>query len=252
MNESINELKRLARTFPEVENLALAVIDLPEFAEWTASGSPKVHHYGDGQLAAHTLEVVKLSLVSNEALGSRVRPDLLFLAALYHDVGKIKDYRRGIDENGKPCWESTAYKKKVYHITTSALIWTENFRRVLPRLTEADYEEVLHAILSHHGRPEWKSLTPQTGMAWILHLSDCMSARVDETLPKPRVTKPFLDAEKLDAAYQAAFATLKPGEVCPPCPACGGVMKPWDAWLVTGASCTSCGWNMNEGSGCLA
>ena len=55
----------------------------------------------------------------------------------------------------------------------------------------------------------------------------------------------------LDAAYQAGFANLGPGEVCPPCPACGGKMEPWDAWLVTGAECTICGWNMSEGSGCL-
>lgn len=56
---------------------------------------------------------------------------------------------------------------------------------------------------------------------------------------------------KLDAKYQADFATLKPGEVCPPCPACNGKMEPWDAWLVTGATCAKCGWNMSEGSGCL-
>jgi len=55
----------------------------------------------------------------------------------------------------------------------------------------------------------------------------------------------------LDAKYQSGFKNLQPGEVCPPCPACEGKMEPWDAWLVTGATCTACGWNMNEGSGCL-
>lgn len=58
--------------------------------------------------------------------------------------------------------------------------------------------------------------------------------------------------EVLDRRYQESFKELKPGEVCPPCPDCGGKMKPWDAWLVTGATCESCGWNMSEGSGCLA
>lgn len=56
-----------------------------------------------------------------------------------------------------------------------------------------------------------------------------------------------------DRQYQDAFKNAPkdtPGW-CPPCPACAGVMKPWDAWLVTGATCETCGWNMSEGSGCL-
>ncbi len=55
----------------------------------------------------------------------------------------------------------------------------------------------------------------------------------------------------LDAKYQAGFASLGKDEVCPPCPACGGKMVPWDMWLVTGAKCSVCGWNMTEGTGCL-
>lgn len=55
----------------------------------------------------------------------------------------------------------------------------------------------------------------------------------------------------LDEKYQRGFANLKPNEICPPCPSCGGEMEPWDAWLVTGATCLKCRWNMSEGSGCL-
>lgn len=61
----------------------------------------------------------------------------------------------------------------------------------------------------------------------------------------------MLTAEELDAKYQAGFKTLQPGRQCPPCQRCGGVMEPWDLWLVTGAECTACGWGMSEGSGCL-
>lgn len=58
-------------------------------------------------------------------------------------------------------------------------------------------------------------------------------------------------ARALNDKYQAGFKCLAVGEACPPCPACSGKMIPWDAWLVTGATCESCGWNMSEGSGCL-
>lgn len=55
----------------------------------------------------------------------------------------------------------------------------------------------------------------------------------------------------LDQKYQDGFKHLKEGDGCPPCPRCDGKMVPWDAWLVTGATCIDCGWNMSEGSGCL-
>lgn len=55
----------------------------------------------------------------------------------------------------------------------------------------------------------------------------------------------------LDQKYQDGFKTLPEGEDCPPCPRCSGKMEPWDCWIVTGASCSVCGWNMTEGTGCL-
>ena len=55
----------------------------------------------------------------------------------------------------------------------------------------------------------------------------------------------------LDQKYQDGFKNLKDGDICPPCPSCNGKMIPWDGWLVTGATCESCNWNMSEGSGCL-
>lgn len=66
----------------------------------------------------------------------------------------------------------------------------------------------------------------------------------------------MLSNREIDQKYQDGFklapTNLKAGEEwMPPCPSCDGVMKSWDAWLVTGATCTNCGWNMSEGSGCL-
>lgn len=43
----------------------------------------------------------------------------------------------------------------------------------------------------------------------------------------------------------------KQGTPLPPCPSCGGEMKSWDAWLVTGETCAVCEWSSCEGSGCL-
>lgn len=57
--------------------------------------------------------------------------------------------------------------------------------------------------------------------------------------------------DPLDEKYQQGFKDLKEGDICPPCPSCNGKMIPWDYWLVTGAKCEDCGWNMTEGTGPL-
>jgi 3'-5' exoribonuclease len=74
-------------------------------------------------------------------------------------------------------WESTDHKYKIYHITRSNLIWNEMGKKY--NLTQDYIDEVSHAILAHHGRLEWKSpVEPQTELAWLLHLSDNLSARM--------------------------------------------------------------------------
>jgi len=52
----------------------------------------------------------------------------------------------------------------------------------------------------------------------------------------------------LDQEYQARLEEYGSDASCPNC---GGKMKHWDLWLATGATCTICGWNYSEGSGCL-
>jgi 3'-5' exoribonuclease len=42
-------------------------------------------------------------------------------------------------------------------------------------------ERVTHNILSHHGQREWGSaVAPYSREAWILHLCDGLSARIDD------------------------------------------------------------------------
>jgi len=46
---------------------------------------------------------------------------------------------------------------------------------------DAQYHDaVLHCILSHHGRREWGSaVAPSSREAWLVHLADMKSARMD-------------------------------------------------------------------------
>jgi 3'-5' exoribonuclease len=180
-----------------VQHLAYRVLTYPGFNTWTASAHPNVHHYGKGGLIHHTREVVETCLKMGEYYGGCDRK-LLFIAALYHDFGKIWDYEvdnsalqllDGKTNTLQPMWRSTVAKRRIYHITKSVLEFTKAAEGT--NLTDTEKDEIVHAILSHHGRPEWKSpVVPQTKIAWILHLCDSMSARVaDCDLPKDHYSK---------------------------------------------------------------
>ena len=180
-NPAVLKLKEISKQFsPGVQSVANKLLDDVGFSTGSGSCYELSHHFGTGKLAQHTLEVVELCLQNNEyfkTLGKAVRDDLLFLSALYHDFGKVWDYASE-DTRFDFNWKNTEHKRKIYHIQRSAI---EFAKRVGTDLPERDQEEVLHAILSHHGRPEWGSpVTPKTKMAYLVHLSDSMSARMDD------------------------------------------------------------------------
>lgn len=165
-----------------VDDLASHIlVGCENFWIWSGSSKPNQHHYGDGGLAAHTIEVLELCKTNADAVSFNdgfhshdavVFGPVLFLAALYHDYGKMFDYAK-VDG----VWASAPHKRDIHHISRSAIEFSVlarkfNLRPYLER-------EVVHCILSHHGRREWGSpVAPRTAEAWMLHLCDGISARM--------------------------------------------------------------------------
>jgi 3'-5' exoribonuclease len=165
---------------PELIFLTNRVVQDPDFQKWSGSGSPEKHHYGDGGLLIHTYEVAHHCLAlanSHFAIHHRkLNVDELLVAAVWHDFGKLCDYRR---INGQ--WEKDPnHSRKIHHISRSALEFQRfSSRHTLPQTFDVDH--VIHMILSHHGRREWGSpVSPATPEAWILHAADNLSARIDD------------------------------------------------------------------------
>ncbi len=153
------------------------VIDDNRFQLSTGSLDKK-HHYGKHGLLKHTREVAELCFSTLKTLNIKnVDPIELFLSAIFHDTGKIMDYAP-TDETMER-WEGTEHKRIIHHITGSAIIWT---RTVLKYPKYAKYHDsVLHAILSHHGQRQWGSpVAPYTSVAWLVHLCDNLSARMND------------------------------------------------------------------------
>ncbi len=174
--DALEGLRSAATIYGRTSGLALQVINSQEFQTWTGASRPTQHHYGKGGLIVHTYEVVRLCMSVNAEMGYPVNPEKLFIAALFHDVGKMFDYEP-TDETMEE-WRGNEHKKLIHHISRSALVFNERARSILK---QDEIDEILHAILSHHGMRAWGSpVEPHTKMAWILHLCDNMSARLDD------------------------------------------------------------------------
>lgn len=162
------------------------VLEDKRFPLWSGASRPETHHYGDGCLIEHVHEVIDLGRENNKYFtkkGKGVDDSHLFLAGLFHDAGKMWDYEKylvpGSENNWQ--WRAAEHKYKIHHISRSALVWQDAYTRFPYGLKQEYFEEVLHAILAHHGRREWGSpIEPQTRLAWMLHLCDGLSARMDD------------------------------------------------------------------------
>ena len=150
------------------------------FVSWSACRFPDGHHYGWGGMGEHLLEVVKTCLNMADFYierGYQIDKKLLFIAALFHDVGKYYDYEPvGLGTD----WDATDHKFKIHHISKGYLIWNQTVDAGKYGFTEEFVEHVSHCILSHHRAPEWGSpVEPQTMEAVILHHCDSISASIN-------------------------------------------------------------------------
>lgn len=170
----ITQLKGYATSLG-VLDISNVVLDNPKFAICSGAGKPDQHHYGDGGLLQHTFEVVELCKINCSffnGIKSYINDRDLFLAALFHDIGKCWDY---ICINN--VWSGADHKRKIHHISRSALIWDAAAEK--HGYNSFNRDEVLHAILAHHGLRAYGSpVEPKTKLAFLLHLCDSTSARM--------------------------------------------------------------------------
>lgn len=178
---ALKELRAWANMLGEdVEKVSAYLLDNPNLPLWSGSSLSSQHHYGKGGLIIHIWEVVR---IINETLQvalpqylNKIDEKEWFMAALFHDAGKLYDYKPTDDTYEK--WDSTDHKRYIHHISRSAIMWTEAAMR--SNFIRTNYhDKVLHAILAHHGfREAGSPISPKSRVAWLVHLCDGISARM--------------------------------------------------------------------------
>ena len=181
LNEKSDSFKNIISDVARVE-----VLTNEKFKICSGSGEREHHHYGDDGLAIHTAEVIQLMLSANTTLHCSVCEEEIFIAGLFHDLGKVWDYEKiqvAVPGLHGPVfkweWQKTIHARRVHHISRSAIEWSLCASKY--GLPKEMTENVLHAILSHHGSREHGSpVAPHTKLSWLLHLCDNLSARMDD------------------------------------------------------------------------
>lgn len=141
--------------------------------------SCKTHQSYPGGLVEHLTETADLALAMAALPPYRnVDRQLLVAMALVHDIGKVDSYAPNLDTQ---TYEYTDVDRQLHHIGAGLLILGECRAIHRPSWTDHglyDQSQLLaHAIVSHHGYPEWKSMrSPATLEAAMVHYADYASA----------------------------------------------------------------------------
>ncbi len=177
--EILNRLIYQAESFG-VKRIANSLLLDSRFPVWSGSCKPQQHHYGTGGLLVHTDEVTQMCLLLRDKYYPGLEPRPIFLAALFHDWGKLWDYQPQSDPIAEDTqWGPSEHKRLIHHISRSAIEWSKAVHLTGECLDI--YTEVTHAILAHHGQRAWGSpVSPRTQLAWLLHLCDGISARMND------------------------------------------------------------------------
>jgi 3'-5' exoribonuclease len=163
-----------------------------------------IHHAFKGGLAVHLCNTARTALTLfkrydkylKDTHGCEVKKDLVIAGAFLHDIGKVKCYRELPTDipGASPFYESTEESTLFHHIPIGFHMIASAIEKHCPDVPWKN--ELLHIIISHHGRVEWSSpKPPKTIEAFIVHQADYFDAHIDQWGKNPRKTEPSKDRE---------------------------------------------------------
>jgi 3'-5' exoribonuclease len=138
----------------------------------TAPAARKMHHAYLHGLLEHTLSVCGLAGRIADHYPSIDR-DLLLAGALLHDIAKIKEF-----SYERPPFDYTTQGRLLGHLVLGSTMVMQAAQGIR-ELSSERLDQVVHLIVSHHGRYEFGSpVLPMTREALLLHHVDDMDAKM--------------------------------------------------------------------------
>ena len=136
------------------------------------SAAKSVHHSFVGGLLEHTLSVTKTcDFIATQY--DYLDRDLLLTAAMFHDIGKLAEL------SPYPENDYTDHGQMLGHIVMGYNLLSNSIREI-DDFPEVKKTELLHCILSHHGKLEFGSpKTPSIAEAIALNFADDMDAKLE-------------------------------------------------------------------------
>lgn len=200
LSELLNELRDVCSCLDEhMQALVHAVLSdqiLEDFCIWPAAH--RRHGAVRHGLVAHSLRVAELVQRIADAYGIdglEYDRSLAVTAALLHDIGKLRTL---------PAIAGASIPEDAHlydHVTLSVLA-IQCAANLLDDPLPADrLDNLLHAVLAHHGRQEWGAARePRTVEAWLVHLADLAESRLwafsdEERLPRDNPESPTISRE---------------------------------------------------------
>ncbi|MBI5077368.1 HD domain-containing protein [Candidatus Falkowbacteria bacterium] len=143
------------------------------FKRWPAAKS--YHHSYYGGLLEHVYEMLKAA-ESFIVAYPNIDADLLFTGIILHDIGKLEEYKLGMQIE---CDEDAFLTG---HIVIAVRMIDEVVRDNKIDISKEDLQKLFHLILSHHGAVEdgfGSAVSPKLPEAIALHYLDQLSAKVN-------------------------------------------------------------------------
>ncbi|MBD3290042.1 HD domain-containing protein [candidate division KSB1 bacterium] len=129
------------------------------------------HHNYLGGLTEHTVALVKLCH-NLQKLYPQLDRDILIAGAMLHDLGKITE----LETTGFINYSTEG--RLLGHITISCEIVTDKIKS-MKNFPENLKQQLLHCILSHHGKHEYGSpVVPMTLEALVLNYADELDSKI--------------------------------------------------------------------------
>lgn len=134
----------------------------------TAPAAKGNHQAYIGGLLEHSVGVAELCDVIYQQNPKNINRDLLITGALLHDIGKIKEYVYDT------VFDRATIGKLIGHTSLGVMIIS---RLVPDDVNIKKMNEVIHLILSHHGKRDWGApVEPLMKEAVILHHCDMLDS----------------------------------------------------------------------------